>query len=255
MLATLLKRVEKDPSLPKIILGDNPMQMACGALYPVFSIQRDEMGDIHLSDAEVFQRAVAAFLMITLMEEPVDNVDLIEEVIASSCQTDNEAAMTLALAYGLCLLLTQSKSIEKFCAEIYFRTESSKHHKCFFAIFEMAISHRDKLEEIEAAMQQQEADAQAMEETRLRQDGVKELLKLCPRRERCGDLVELLRGVRNAKDLRVAIENIEAECIIDTPQLQSRAFRRAIIPLLGYSTTEEAIRQVIYRLFHPRANK
>lgn len=253
MFTALLKRVEqKYPILPKIILGDEPIQMACGTLYPVFSIQKAEMGDIHLSDAELFQRAVAAFLMIMLMENPAENIELIEEPIIASCQTANEAAMTLALAYGLCLQEEKSEKTEAFCCEIYVRTEDTEYHeKCFFPIYEMASLRRDELDEKERALQQQEENTQATEEERLRQNGARELLKLCPKKETCEELVDLLRGVRSAKDLKVAIENIEDECIIDTPQLQSRAFRQAIVPLLGYSTTEEAVRQVIYRLFHP----
>lgn len=104
------------------------------------------------------------------------------------------------------------------------------------------------------AAAQMVADKQQSEEQfRLRQKAKGELLRFCSNMEVCEQVSTILENVHSNLDLSTALLNIEAEGLIDLPELKSKEFRYAIVPILGYKpASDEALRQLIFRTFKTR---
>lgn len=73
------------------------------------------------------------------------------------------------------------------------------------------------------------------------------LLKYVSNVEDCIIVESMLSHCENNQDLIQAIENLDAEGYIDWNDMNKASFRVTILPILGFETTSESIRQLMIR--------
>lgn len=73
------------------------------------------------------------------------------------------------------------------------------------------------------------------------------LLKYCPDREQCGIIAAMLRGCTRASQLVTGLLNIDGKGWIEWNEMNTSDFRTDILPLLGFETTESAIKMAMHR--------
>lgn len=73
------------------------------------------------------------------------------------------------------------------------------------------------------------------------------LLKYCPDREQCSIIATMLRGCTRASQLVTGLLNIDGKGWIEWSEMNTADFRTDILPLLGFDTTESAIKMAMRR--------
>ena len=73
------------------------------------------------------------------------------------------------------------------------------------------------------------------------------LLKYCPEREQCSTIAAMLRGCTRASQLVTGLLNIDSKGWIEWNEMNTTDFRSDILPLLGFETSESAIKMAMHR--------